>query len=80
MVSCTQQSCNFRYNQVHTYMNNLCTMYINIMCMHVHVYDMYVHVCVMYVLYLWTHSMKAVFSHIKWITSCTHDAIAPPQF
>ncbi len=27
MVSCTQQSWNFRYNQVHTYMNNVYSMF-----------------------------------------------------
>ncbi len=78
MVSCTQQSWNFRYNQVHTYMNNVYTMYTHIMDMYMTLYDMYVHVCIMYVLYLWIHSMKAVFWHIEQITSGTHDA--PAQF
>ncbi len=46
--------------------------------MYVHVYDMYVHVCFLNVLYLWIHSMKSLFWHIKWIASGTHDA--PAQF
>ncbi len=48
------------------------------MYIYVNVYDMYVHVCTMYVHYLRIHSMKAVFWHIKWIISGTHDA--PAQF
>ena len=45
---------------------------------------MYMYMASMYmfvlcnVLYLWIHSMKAVFWHIKWVTSGTHDA--PTQF
>ena len=46
------------------------------MYMYVNVYSMYVHVCIVYVQYLWIHSMKAVFWHIEWITSGTHDAPA----
>ncbi len=42
------------------------------------VYLMYVHVCIVYVQYLWIHSVKAVFWHITWIKSGTHDA--PAQF
>ncbi len=34
--------------------------------------------CMYYVQYLWIHSVKAVFWHIKWITSGTHDT--PAQF
>ncbi len=66
-------------------MNIAYTMYMHIMYMYVNVYvtttvlyDMYVHVCTMIVQYLWIHSMKAVFWHIKWITSGTHDV--PTQF
>jgi hypothetical protein len=55
-------------------MNIVYTMYIYVMYMYVNVYDMYVYVCTVYVQYLWIHSMKAVFCHIKWITSGTHDA------
>ena len=51
-------------------------MYIHNIYKHVHVYDMYIHVCILYELYLWIHSMKAVFWHIKWITSGMHDAPA----
>ena len=42
--------------------------------MYFYVYSTYVHVCIVYVHYLWIHSMKAVFWHIEWITSGTHDA------
>jgi hypothetical protein len=59
-------------------MNNVYTMYIHVMYMYVNVYDMYVLACTVYILYLWIHSMKAVFRHIKWITSGTDDA--PTQF
>jgi hypothetical protein len=53
-------------------------MYMHVMNMFVDLYDMYILVCTMYVQYLGIHSMKAVFWHIKWITSGTHDA--PTQF
>jgi hypothetical protein len=73
MVSCTQQSCNFRYIQVHTCMNIVYSMYIHVTHRYVHVYGKYVHVCIMYVLYLWIHSMKAVWndsfheSGVEWL-------------
>jgi hypothetical protein len=57
-------------------MNNVYTIYIHNMYMYLNVYTMYVHVLTKYVQYLWIHSMKAVFWHIKWITSGTHDATA----
>jgi hypothetical protein len=46
-----------------------------------HERTLYVHTCLyMYVqcmyLYLWIHSMKALFWNIKWITPGTHDAPA----
>ncbi len=44
--------------------------------MYLNVYTMYVHVLTKYVQYLRIHSMKAVFWHIKRITSGTHDAPA----
>ncbi len=61
-------------------MNNVYTLCIHSIYMYVLEYDMYVHVCIRYVLYLssWIHSVKAVFGHIEWITSRTHDA--PAQF
>jgi hypothetical protein len=40
------------------------------------VHTWYVHVCTVYEHYLWIHSMKAVFWHIKGIASGTHDAPA----
>ena len=39
-----------------------------VMCMYMFQQSMY--------RYLWIHSMKVVFWHIKWITSGTHDAPA----
>ena len=51
-------------------------MYIDNMYMYLNVYTMYVHVLTKYVQYLWIHSMKVVFWHIKWITSGTHDVPA----
>jgi hypothetical protein len=69
MVSCTQQSWNFRYNQIHTYMNIVYSMYIHAMYLYVNVYIMYIHVYTMFV-HLRIHSMKAVFWHIKWIIRC----------
>ncbi len=57
-------------------MNIVYIMYIPGMYMNVNVYIMYVLVCIVYVHFLWIHSMKAVFWHIKWITSGTHDAPA----
>ena len=59
-------------------MNIVYIMYILGMKIYVYVYSTYVHVCIVYVHYLWIHSMKAVFWHIEWITSGTHDA--PAQF
>ncbi len=76
MVSCTQQSWNFRYNQAHTFMNIVYSMYIHVKYRYVNVHIMYIHVYTMYVHYLWIHSMKTVFWHIKWMTPCTHDSPA----
>ena len=59
-------------------MNIVYIMYILGMYIYFYVYSTYVHVCIVYVHYLWIHSMKAVFWHIEWITSGTHDA--PAQF
>ena len=57
-------------------MNTVYKLYIHGMYMYVQVTNMYVDVYTVYVHYLWIHSMKAVFWHIKWITSGTHDAPA----
>ena len=43
--------------------------------MYTYIPCMYVFVTCVY-LYLWIHSMKSVFWHIKWITSGTHGAPA----
>ncbi len=62
MLSCTQQSWNFRYNQVHTYMNMIVySMHIHVKYRYVNVYIMYIHVDTMYVHYLLIHSMKLYF-------------------
>jgi hypothetical protein len=58
MVSCTQQSWNFRCNQIHIYINIVYSMYIYAMYLYVNVHIMYIHVYTMYVHYLRIHSMK----------------------
>ena len=57
-------------------MNIVYSQYIQVKYKYVNVYNMYIHVYTMYVHYLWIHSMKSVFWHIKWITSGTHDSPA----
>ncbi len=55
-------------------------MYMFVYCMYilcVYIPCMYMFVYCMYIVhYLWIHSMKAVFWHIKWTISATHDAPA----
>jgi hypothetical protein len=58
----------------------LCTLALYISCEFQVCKCMYMYIACMYMFeqcmhsYLWIHSMKAVFWHIKWITSGTHDA------